>query len=261
MNAANGYARSGSSYIAYSVTGDGPIDVLNLSTYTLSIDSLDEEPHAAHYFRRLASFSRLVRFDLRGIGLSDPMDVESPMTFETYAADALAVLDAVGIERAAVIADTGGGLAAIELAARHPDRVSALVLVNAYAFLVADEDNAAGHPRSLLEGFLEQNTDPGTDWSAGDADDLALIAPSLQHDQRTREWWYASLRTRREPGFGPGDAPDDVVLGRARSACRRLRADPGAPSPRQPVRPGRASAAYARLGTSKARWLRRASRR
>ena len=76
MVAATGYAKSGDAHIAYTVTGDGPIDVLVLSSYMIAAEEFAEEPHAAAFDRRLASFCRLIRFDQRGVGLSDPPDIE-----------------------------------------------------------------------------------------------------------------------------------------------------------------------------------------
>jgi class 3 adenylate cyclase len=199
METVTGYARSGNAHVAYSVLGEGPPDLLYLSSYALSIDSLDEEPHTAHYYRRLASFARLVRQDIRGIGLSDPIDPERGLTVESYADDAVAVLDALGIEQAAVVAEAGAGMAGIELTANHPGRVSSLILVNGYACIVRDDDNPHGHPRRFLETFLDVNIDPDATWDVGGDDDLAFIAPSLRHDERFRDWWGRASRRAASP--------------------------------------------------------------
>jgi class 3 adenylate cyclase len=197
--ATTGYAKSGNVHVAYSVVGDGPLTLQYLSTYTLSIDSLDEEPHVASYYRRLAAFSRLVRQDVRGIGLSDPVDPAEGLTVEAFAQDALAVMDAVGADRVVLVAEAGAGPAAIELATHHPERVQALVLVNTYACLFADEGNPAGHPRDFLEQFLDQNIDPDATWDFAGDDDLAIIAPSLRGDGRFREWWSRASRRGASP--------------------------------------------------------------
>ena len=86
-----GYARCGTAHVAYSVLGTGPLELQYVSSYTISIDSLDDEPHVAHYFRRLASLGRLARFDARGVGLSDPNPPERPMSVATFADEVLAV--------------------------------------------------------------------------------------------------------------------------------------------------------------------------
>jgi class 3 adenylate cyclase len=199
MDASTGYAKSGTAHIAYSVIGDGPLELQYVSSYTISIDSLDDEPHVAHYFRRLASFGSLTRFDMRGIGLSDPSRSEDPLTIESFAADILAVFDARGVERAVLIAETGGALAAIELAATRPDRVESLVIVNGYARAVVADDYPYGHPRELAEAFLEQNVDPAVAWDVEGSTDLDLIAPSMSSDARFAEWWQRSSRRGASP--------------------------------------------------------------
>jgi class 3 adenylate cyclase len=190
----HGYAKSGGAHLAYSVLGTGGLDLLYVSTFTLSIDSLDEEPHSAHYFRRLASFSRLIRFDIRGVGLSDPIDTADRSTPATAARDIEAVLDACKLDRAVIVADSGG-ISAIEFASTRPERVVALVVVNGCARVMADEDYPDGYPREVIERFLEQNPDPDESWTLGDDDDLALIAPSMRNDAQFRAWWVrASAR-------------------------------------------------------------------
>jgi class 3 adenylate cyclase len=184
-----GYAKSGGAHLAYSVMGTGTLDLLYVSAFLLSIDSLDEEPHAAHYFRRLASFSSLVRFDRRGVGLSDPIDTANPPTVASSASDIEAVLDACNLDRAVVVSDAGGSIDAIEFAATRPERVIALVVVNGCARVTADDDYPHGHPREVVESFLDQNMDPDENWSAADGDDLALIVPSMRDDAQFREWW------------------------------------------------------------------------
>ena len=127
-------------HIAYLVEGAGSHDVVELSNGTLfSIDATPEQPRWQNYVDRLGSFARLIRFDLRGIGLSDPLGSSDPPTVEQWASDALAVLDAREVARTAVIGVSFGGLAAILLAATHPERVEALILVNAYACLVRSD--------------------------------------------------------------------------------------------------------------------------
>jgi class 3 adenylate cyclase len=182
------YARSGDAHIAYGILGDGPIDMLHLTSMLLSIDTLDEEPNVARYYRRLASFARVIHFDPLGIGLSDPFDRSRPDTSAAAAADAIAVLDAAGSEHAALVAWSGSGSIAIEVAARYPERVTSLVLGDTYARLARADDYAAGLPVETLESFVRDNPDPDTEWSIGGADDIALLAPSMRNDLRFREW-------------------------------------------------------------------------
>src|SRR5438128_1443313 len=117
------YVKSGEVDIAYQVEGDGPIDLMLFSPWVIPMDAMDEEPSFARVLQRLASFGRLIRFDRRGVGLSDPVSRLSPPTLEQWMADALAVMDAVHSERAALLGlhVAGGGPVATLLAASHPE--------------------------------------------------------------------------------------------------------------------------------------------
>jgi class 3 adenylate cyclase len=199
VDARTGYAKSDGAHLAYSVTGTGPIDALHVAVGTISIDSFDDEPHVARYFRRLGAFLRLIRYDARGVGLSDPIDLARKRDVVDLGNDALAVLGAVGVEHVAIVAENSGVPIALELCARQPDRVSALVCVNGYACLVADDDSPHGHPRDLVDAFLAQNTDPDQSWEIEGADDLALIVPSLQRDAAFRDWWLRASRRGASP--------------------------------------------------------------
>src|SRR5207244_2395473 len=141
-------------HLAYQIVGDGPIDLLELPGTLMSIDAVGDQPIWLRFQERLASFCRLIRIDLRGIGLSDPLDA-SPPTVERWMDDALAVLDAAGSERTALWGVGFGGAIALLLAASHPDRVSALVLINAFARLVRAPDYEPGVPAALLTNFQE----------------------------------------------------------------------------------------------------------
>ncbi|HEY5170754.1 MAG TPA: adenylate/guanylate cyclase domain-containing protein [Acidimicrobiia bacterium] len=199
MDAVTGYAKNGGTHIAYSVLGDGPVDVLAVSTMTVATEAFAEEPHAAAFDRRLASFCRLIRFDLRGIGLSDPIDLAAGMTLSDIAGDALAVLDAVGVSSATLLGTEGGVVAAITLAATAPDRVDRLVLINGFARVIRADDYPHGHPPELVSAFVETNIDPDAEWSLDGADDLALIAPSLKDDPAFVAWWVRSSRRGASP--------------------------------------------------------------
>src|SRR3954465_7696369 len=136
-------------HVAYSVVGDGPIDLVYTGGYTISIDSYDDEPHLAHMWRRLASFCRLLRFDMRGIGLSDPIDSSHPPTIQDTATDMVAVVDAVGAARTCVLGVSGAAASAIEFAATRPERVNSLVLVNAGARYVRADDYPYGYEQDF----------------------------------------------------------------------------------------------------------------
>ena len=120
------YAESGEASIAYQVVGEGPIDLVLVLGFTTHLELQWESPQFAHFFERIASFSRLILFDKRGTGLSDPV-TEVP-TLEQRVDDVRAVMDAAGSQRAALFGISEGGPMSVLFAASHPDRATALVL-------------------------------------------------------------------------------------------------------------------------------------
>jgi len=133
--------------------------------------------------------------------LSDPVGSSEPPTVEHWAADALGVMDSVGVDQAAILGCAMNGLLALLLAASHPERVRALVLVNAYARVVRDHDYPIGFPSDVVEQFVKDLTEPGTDATApaaasrrpevpdASAGDLPYMAPSLASDAAFASWW------------------------------------------------------------------------
>ena len=192
------YARCNGHHIAYDTIGSGTLDLLHLAGFILPIDALDEEPHVARYYRRLASFSRVIHFDPRGVGASDPIDV-SGATNSQAVDEAVAVLDAVGADQTAMVAWGVGGPVAIELTARYPERVTALVLGDTYARLTATDDYAEGFAPEIIEGFVRENPDPDAQWNFEGSDDLKLFAPSMANNTRFREWIQRASRRAASP--------------------------------------------------------------
>src|SRR5918997_2809448 len=117
--------------IACTTVGDGPIDLLYVPQAISAMEHIWDHPAVAAWFARLASFSRLILFDRRGSGMSERL--EQPAPLEEQVDDVLAVLDAVGSERAAVMAIYEGTPMAMLFAASAPERVSALVTYAGYA--------------------------------------------------------------------------------------------------------------------------------
>ena len=181
------YARNGGVDIAYHLLGLEAPDLLAFSSSVLPIDSMHEERSLARFHNRLASFSRLIRFDLRGVGMSDPVVASSPPTLEQWMGDAVAVMDGAGSAKAAVFAPRDTSLEAILLATSHPDRVSALVIVNGTARFARAPDYPVGIPEPVLERFLQLNMEP--DAVERGLDYLGLAGPSVAGDQAFRAWW------------------------------------------------------------------------
>ncbi len=201
------YAKRDGLHVAYQVLGDGPIDLLALTNgSTISIDR-DEEQHWARLDRRLASFSRLIRFDPVGFGLSDPLPSGSAPAIELWMKDAIAVLDAVGSSRAALFAVGVGGLVGMSLSATCPERISGQVLMHTFARLARDSDYPAGFPQDIIDNFVEAVTDP--DFAGDVLDDVALMAPSLATDVEFRSWW----KQAGQRGASPANARALNVLG------------------------------------------------
>ena len=125
------YARSGEVSIAYQVTGDGPFDVVYVTPMASHVELAWTVPAIAAYFRSIASFCRLIRFDKRGTGMSDR--VSGVPSLETRMDDVRAVMDAAGSECAALIGQSEGGPMSILFAATYPRRTWALVLEGSFA--------------------------------------------------------------------------------------------------------------------------------
>jgi len=122
------YARTGDIHIAYQVVGDGPIDLVFVDGAITNLDVLWENPDYARFCDRLASFSRLILFDKRGMGLSDRVRVG---TLEERMDDVQAVMDAAGSKDAALLGVSEGGPMSILFAAIYPERTRALILCGA----------------------------------------------------------------------------------------------------------------------------------
>jgi pimeloyl-ACP methyl ester carboxylesterase len=183
--------------LAYQVSGTGPLEVMFLHIGGFPIDLLSDDPGFIRVRKRLGTFSRTVWYDDRGWGASEG-DPEDSGPGELSDADLTAVLDAVGFERPALVAEDGNGLRAINFSATHPERVSALVLVNSWAHYVREEDYPWGIPPERLDRLVATLKES---WATGAV--LEILAPSRITDQRFRAWYARSAR------FGGG--PDQVA--------------------------------------------------
>jgi pimeloyl-ACP methyl ester carboxylesterase len=126
------------------VSGDGPLDLVFLVGGPFPIDLLSEDPGFIRVRKRLGAFSRTVWSDRRGLGASEG-DPRDSLAGEIFDADLTAVLDAVGFERPAMVGTGESGAFAIRFSVTHPDRVSAVVLVNTHAHYVREAKPSSGH--------------------------------------------------------------------------------------------------------------------
>jgi class 3 adenylate cyclase len=195
MASATRYARSGDLHIAYRTLGDGPVDLVVIEQWFSNVEIERDVPPLARFNDRLASFGRLILFDKRGVGLSDPVPMAALPPIEDWMDDLRAVMDAVGAERAAVIAGMAGGYMASVFAATHPDRVSALVLVDAFPRFFRTQGYPGGAPPDETPERLDRIR---SEWGAGAM--LGLFAPDLAGDRAITESWGRYERHSVSPG-------------------------------------------------------------
>jgi pimeloyl-ACP methyl ester carboxylesterase/class 3 adenylate cyclase len=172
------YARSGDVSIAYQVVGDGPLDLVLVLGFATHVELQWEAPPFAQFCERLASFSRLLIFDKRGTGLSDPV-TEVP-TLEERIDDVRAVMDAAGSERAALFGISEGAPMSVLFAATHPERVSSLVLYGAMARTTEAPDYPWGSPAEALRESAVEFIVPY--WGQESEALVELFAPSFAGD-------------------------------------------------------------------------------
>jgi class 3 adenylate cyclase len=186
------YADSGGLQIAYEVLGDGPIDVVVAWDHGAHLDVIHEFPAFQRFMDRVAEFGRLIHFDPRGAGLSDPIESVPPL--EDWVEDVRAVLRAVGSERAAFV---GGGQAAqlfMLFAAMYPNETSALVSLNGYARLRRGPDYPAGLPDEISRATRLY----ADSWGTGAV--LGAISPKTDSLPKGRELIARLERSSATPG-------------------------------------------------------------
>lgn len=187
------YTRVGDQHIAYQTLGEGPIDLVVSVGYLSHVEHVLAEPRLRSLYERFGSFARVIAFDRRGSGLSDPID--RPLTLAGQADDLRAVLDAVGSERAVVFGHTVGAPYALMFAASEPERVSHLVLFAGFARMTRADDypwaNTPQQRAAVIDLMLEH-------WGTGA--EVAQMAPSAADDPAFREWYAALQRLSSGPG-------------------------------------------------------------
>jgi class 3 adenylate cyclase len=189
------YARLGPLHLAYQVLGEGPPDILLLDQWFSHMDGQWDVRPVAEFRERLATFCRLIMYDKRGAGLSDPVPTSELPSIETYMEDIPAVLHAVGSGKAAIITNLGGGILATTFAAAHPERVSSLILVDCFArFMAAPDFPIGATPRAVARTLAE------ADASMGQGLMIDLFAPSVAGDERLRRAWARYERQAASPG-------------------------------------------------------------
>jgi class 3 adenylate cyclase len=187
------YAKSGEVNIAYQVVGEGPFDLVYVPGWISNIELMWEEPSHARLLQRLASFSRLILFDKRGTGMSDPVSLDGLPTLEQRMDDVRAVMDAVGCKRAAIFGSSEGGLMSVLFAATYPDRTRALVTHGIYAKRLRSDDYPWA-PTS--DDRAAEIAEIEAAW--GGEMDISNLAPSA--DEAFKRRAVAYLRRSASPG-------------------------------------------------------------
>jgi class 3 adenylate cyclase len=187
------YARSGEVHLAYQVIGDGPRDVVLSLDWASHLEVLWEQPFVQVLVSSIARYSRVLWFDMRGVGLSDAL--VSPAAPEDWMDDVAAVMDAAGSEHASVIAHGHAVQMALMSAATHPDRTDSLVLVNGFARFSRADDYPAGVPTGAANAVLDQVSET---WGNGRMS--ALLGPSVASAPGMTEWYGRLERFAASPG-------------------------------------------------------------
>lgn len=182
------YAKSDGVHVAYQEFGDGPASIVFVPGFVSHIDNYWTHPNVVRWLERLGSFARVVMFDKRGTGLSDRVS-ELPGMDERMD-DVRAVMDEVGLERAAVFGISEGGSLAALFAAHHPERCEALIAYGAFA-----QFTSWFPTQEALEGLFSY-IDSG--WGTGES--LPLFAPTSEGDVAFQEWWGRFERLGADPG-------------------------------------------------------------
>lgn len=182
------YTKTGDVHIAYQVFGEGAVDLVIVPGFISHIENYWDEPTFARWLRQLGTFCRVVMFDKRGTGLSDR--VRDLPGMDERMDDVRAVLDAVGIERAAIFGVSEGGSLATLFAASHPDRSQALIVYGAFARFTSWFPT-----QEALEGLFQYID---RDWGSGES--LPMFSPSKKDDPAFREWWGKFERLGASPG-------------------------------------------------------------
>ncbi len=187
------YTKSGDVHIAYQVTGDGPLDLVLVPGFVSHLEAQWEHPMSVRILERLGSFSRLIRFDKRGTGLSDRGSAIP--TLEQRMEDVRAVMDAVGSKRAALFGISEGGPMSCLFAATHPERTTALILYGTFARSSWAPDHPIGRKEEeavAARARMEQ------EW--GTPVGIERWAPGAAQDEIFKQWWAKYLRLAASPG-------------------------------------------------------------
>ena len=190
------YTLSRGASIAYQVVGDGPLDLVFFFGHESQLDMLWDAPASARFLQRLASFSRLILYDERGVGLSG--GAMETFSFEEGIADFRAVLQAIGTDAVAHFSCCDSGRMSIVFAAMYPDQTSALTLFESPPATLRDDDYPFGaealdnerHAEDIASGWGDEGYQTSS---------LRRLAPTAAKDPHARRWWARMRRAAGSP--------------------------------------------------------------
>jgi class 3 adenylate cyclase len=189
--------RSGDLSVAYQVVGDGPRDLVLVQGGLSHLDFSWSDPAYSRFLRRLADFSRLILFDKRGMGLSDPMPTAP--TVEERMEDIRVVMDAVGSEHAALFGFSEGGPSSVMFAATYPERVDALVVYGSFGVTPAGDDDSKLVPSIPRQEWMDAWPEVIENWGEGRS--LRLFAPGIEATPARLARWGAFERAAASPSM------------------------------------------------------------
>jgi class 3 adenylate cyclase len=186
------YVRSGDADIAYQVIGDGSRDVVFSLDWGTHLEAVAERPEMSDFVRALVRFSRVLFFDMRGVGMSS--SVAEGVPIESWMDDLVAVMNATGSEKATLVAHGQATQMAVMAAATHPQRVTSLVLINGFARFARADDYRAGMPPSVLKTYADTIE---TQWGKGTL--ASFLGPSVWERPGVVDWWGRVERYSASP--------------------------------------------------------------
>lgn len=190
------YTNVGRDRVAYQVVGEGTRDIVYTSGFWNHLDIEWEDPDLARFYRRLASFARLIRFDRRGTGLSDRPTADGRSEVEHWLQDCSAVLDAARSEAPIFFAEgtIDAGPLVLQHVDRHPERCTGLIFYNAGACAMAKPGYAEGLTPEALQQVKERFRE-----AYGTAEFAADVAPNRANDDAFRRWFAKLCRAMASP--------------------------------------------------------------
>jgi pimeloyl-ACP methyl ester carboxylesterase len=190
------YAPSGEFSVAYQVAGEGDINLVYLPGFASNVEVFWEEPRYSRFLHRLASFSRLILIDRLGTGLSDRLPPDEASTLEQRMDDIRAVMDAVEVEKAALLGWSEGVMPCATFAGTFPERTTALVMYGGLPRVLESAD----YPWGVSPDRYDRWTATVQELWGQSADALQFWAPSVANDQQVRDWFVRWNRLSASPG-------------------------------------------------------------